>query len=93
MFTEAKAGDHRCYTRFNPTGNFNGNCGRDESTGEYLKCEDEYVENLTPHKVNFNPSSAEATFVQSTWHKDFWKLFPFFFILFVLAKLAKNIFQ
>ncbi|XP_053373871.1 disintegrin and metalloproteinase domain-containing protein unc-71-like isoform X1 [Mercenaria mercenaria] len=28
----------QCYERFNPTGNFNGHCGKDDSTGSYAKC-------------------------------------------------------
>ncbi|WAR09848.1 UNC71-like protein, partial [Mya arenaria] len=36
--TEASTADHQCYERFNPTGNFNGHCGKDNSTGSFAKC-------------------------------------------------------
>ena len=37
----ASSGDKKCFDRFNPTGNFNGHCGRSPATGEYLKCDAE----------------------------------------------------
>ncbi|XP_063421793.1 disintegrin and metalloproteinase domain-containing protein unc-71-like isoform X6 [Mytilus trossulus] len=30
--------DEQCYERFNPIGNFNGHCGKDDNTGSYAKC-------------------------------------------------------
>ncbi|BFZ01898.1 hypothetical protein BsWGS_04937 [Bradybaena similaris] len=35
----AKGGHDQCYQRFNPTGNFNGHCGKDKLTGSYAKCQ------------------------------------------------------
>ncbi|RUS79527.1 hypothetical protein EGW08_012725 [Elysia chlorotica] len=34
----AKAGHEQCFQSFNPTGNFNGHCGKDKDTGNYAKC-------------------------------------------------------
>ncbi|GFO40917.1 disintegrin and metalloproteinase domain-containing protein 1-like [Plakobranchus ocellatus] len=34
----AKAGHDQCFENFNPTGNFNGHCGKDKETGTYAKC-------------------------------------------------------
>ncbi|GFR98288.1 disintegrin and metalloproteinase domain-containing protein, partial [Elysia marginata] len=34
----AKAGHDQCFQSFNPTGNFNGHCGKDKETGNYAKC-------------------------------------------------------
>lgn len=39
----AEGGSQQCYQRFNPTGNFNGHCGKDRSTGNYAKCEQENI--------------------------------------------------
>ncbi|KAK6165793.1 hypothetical protein SNE40_022640 [Patella caerulea] len=35
---DSRGGDDQCFERFNPTGNFNGHCGKDEATGTYAKC-------------------------------------------------------
>ncbi|KAL3832018.1 hypothetical protein ACJMK2_023700, partial [Sinanodonta woodiana] len=35
---EGKGADVQCFERFNPTGNFNGHCGRDNNTGFMVKC-------------------------------------------------------
>ncbi|XP_014786167.1 disintegrin and metalloproteinase domain-containing protein unc-71 isoform X2 [Octopus bimaculoides] len=40
----ATGGDYRCFDQFNPTGNFNGHCGRDSLTGRFAKCEPENVQ-------------------------------------------------
>ncbi|XP_052226885.1 disintegrin and metalloproteinase domain-containing protein unc-71-like isoform X2 [Dreissena polymorpha] len=36
--SDALKADGQCYERFNPTGNFNGHCGKENSTGSYAKC-------------------------------------------------------
>ena len=36
--TDASRADGQCFERFNPTGNFNGHCGKDERTGSFAKC-------------------------------------------------------
>nr|KAG5701600.1 hypothetical protein BaRGS_019289 [Batillaria attramentaria] len=41
--TGAEGGSQQCYQRFNPTGNFNGHCGKDRNTGNYAKCEQENI--------------------------------------------------
>lgn len=41
---EATGGDYRCFDQFNPTGNFNGHCGRDNVTGRFAKCQPENVQ-------------------------------------------------
>lgn len=38
FFSGASKADLRCFERFNPTGNFNGHCGRNNKTGSYAKC-------------------------------------------------------
>lgn len=40
---EAEGGSQQCYQRFNPTGNFNGHCGKDRNTGNYAKCDQENI--------------------------------------------------
>ncbi|XP_046342747.2 disintegrin and metalloproteinase domain-containing protein unc-71-like isoform X1 [Haliotis rufescens] len=40
---DAKGGDDQCFERFNPTGNFNGHCGKDDTTGNYAKCSSEDI--------------------------------------------------
>ncbi|KAH9518359.1 Disintegrin and metalloproteinase domain-containing protein 12 [Bulinus truncatus] len=40
---DAKGGHDQCFQRFNPTGNFNGHCGKDKSTGSYAKCQNDDI--------------------------------------------------
>jgi hypothetical protein len=42
-FTAGYKAESQCFERFNPTGNFNGHCGKDDKTGSYAKCLPEYV--------------------------------------------------
>ena len=35
---ESRGADIQCFEKFNPTGNFNGHCGRNEETGWFSKC-------------------------------------------------------
>ncbi|ESO82478.1 hypothetical protein LOTGIDRAFT_134520, partial [Lottia gigantea] len=35
---DSKGGEEQCFERFNPTGNFNGHCGKDKTTGTFAKC-------------------------------------------------------
>ena len=92
-FSEAKAGDHRCYTRFNPTGNFNGNCGRDESTGEYLKCADEYVK--TPNSLwsKLEPFQCWGYFCPKHMTQRFLKTVSVFFHPFCIGKIRQKYFS
>ncbi|KAL5006683.1 hypothetical protein ScPMuIL_015489 [Solemya velum] len=41
---DSKNADIQCFERFNPTGNFNGHCGKDENTGSFAKCLPENIE-------------------------------------------------
>lgn len=41
---ESKGADIQCFEKFNPTGNFNGHCGRDEKTGWFSKCQPENIQ-------------------------------------------------
>ena len=38
LFSDAIGADVQCFERFNPTGNFNGHCGKDDKTGSFAKC-------------------------------------------------------
>lgn len=40
---DAEGASQQCYQRFNPTGNFNGHCGKNRSTGNYAKCNQEDI--------------------------------------------------
>ncbi|KAK3108085.1 hypothetical protein FSP39_000858 [Pinctada imbricata] len=40
----ASGADMQCFERFNPTGNFNGHCGKDERTNSYAKCLPENIQ-------------------------------------------------
>ncbi|KAK7011124.1 Disintegrin and metalloproteinase domain-containing protein 12 [Biomphalaria glabrata] len=40
---DARSGHDQCFQRFNPTGNFNGHCGKDKSTGSYAKCQNDDI--------------------------------------------------
>ncbi|XP_005107366.1 disintegrin and metalloproteinase domain-containing protein 22 isoform X2 [Aplysia californica] len=39
----AKGGHDQCFQRFNPTGNFNGHCGKDKHSGSYAKCQHDNI--------------------------------------------------
>ncbi|KAJ8314071.1 hypothetical protein KUTeg_008632 [Tegillarca granosa] len=41
---EAYGADMQCFEKFNPTGNFNGHCGKDDRTGSFAKCLPEDVQ-------------------------------------------------
>ena len=38
----ATASDDNCYKQFNVAGAFNGHCGHDDATGDYLKCSNRF---------------------------------------------------
>ncbi|XP_041367315.1 disintegrin and metalloproteinase domain-containing protein unc-71-like isoform X2 [Gigantopelta aegis] len=40
---DATGGGSKCFERFNPTGNFNGHCGKDENTGNFARCSPENI--------------------------------------------------
>ncbi|XP_056008473.1 disintegrin and metalloproteinase domain-containing protein unc-71-like isoform X2 [Ostrea edulis] len=41
---ESAGADLQCFEKFNPTGNFNGHCGRNEETGWFSKCQPENIQ-------------------------------------------------
>ncbi|XP_078321722.1 disintegrin and metalloproteinase domain-containing protein unc-71-like isoform X2 [Crassostrea virginica] len=41
---ESRGADIQCFEKFNPTGNFNGHCGRNEETGWFSKCLPENIQ-------------------------------------------------
>ncbi|KAL8603649.1 hypothetical protein ACOMHN_017146 [Nucella lapillus] len=40
---DARGGNEECYQRFNPTGNFQGHCGRDRGTWNYARCQQQDI--------------------------------------------------
>ncbi|CAL1528809.1 unnamed protein product [Lymnaea stagnalis] len=52
----AKGGHDQCFQRFNPTGNFNGHCGKDKVTGNYAKCQNDDILCGLLHCEGGNPS-------------------------------------
>ena len=41
--TGSRPGDDKCYETFNPGGRFNGHCGLNFTSDEYLKCAADHV--------------------------------------------------
>ncbi|XP_069110917.1 disintegrin and metalloproteinase domain-containing protein unc-71-like isoform X2 [Argopecten irradians] len=41
---DALGADYQCFERFNPTGNFNGHCGKNNRTGSFAKCLPENIQ-------------------------------------------------